>query len=67
MSKAELIKEIKDYKRTDAKNSMGCSENWYSFVYAMKQTFTIEEIEQMTDEELKKLERLADNIQEGLY
>ena len=49
------------------KNSMGRSENWYDFEYAMSKTFTIEEIKKMTDPEVNNLKRLATNIQEGLY
>lgn len=49
------------------RNSMGCSENWYNFEYAMEQTFTKEEIEKMSDTEFAHLKRLASNIQEGLY
>ena len=36
-------------------------------VFAMKETFTPEEIQSMTDRECELLERLATNIQEGLY
>ena len=46
---------------------MGCSENWYNSYYAMKETFTREEIESMTDTEIENLIKLADNIAEGLY
>lgn len=67
MSREELIKQIKEYKSSDARNSMGCSENWYSFTYAMKETFTLKEIENMTEREIQLLNKLADNIQEGLY
>ena len=67
MSKEELIKEITEYKKTDARNRMGCSEDWYSFAYAMKETFTLEEIKNMTEREIELLYKLADNIQEGLY
>lgn len=67
MCREELIKEILEYKSTDARNSMCCSENWYSFPYAMKETFTLEEIENMSEREIQLLYKLADNIQEGLY
>ena len=63
----ELIIGIEKYKDTKARNSMGCSENWYNFFFAMKETFTLEEIQSMTDRECELLERLATNIQDGLY
>ena len=46
---------------------MGCSENWYNFYYAMKETFALEEIQNMTERECDLLARLATHIQEGLY
>ena len=46
---------------------MGCSENWYSPYYAMKETFTKEEIENMSDREINNLIKLAENIMEALY
>ena len=46
---------------------MGCLENWYNFEYAMEKTFSKEEIEKMSDTEFAHLNRLAINIQEGLY
>lgn len=49
------------------RNRMGCSESWYDFEYAMEQTFSKEEIEKMSDTEFVHLNRLAINIQEGLY
>jgi len=49
------------------RNSMGCLENWYDFEYAMTQTFSKEEVEKMSDTEFAHLDRLATNIQEGLY
>lgn len=49
------------------RNLMGCSENWYNFEYAMMQTFDEEEIKNMSDTEFAHLNRLASNIQEGLY
>lgn len=67
MKANELMIGIERYKDTKAHNSMGCSENWYNFFYAMKETFTPEEIQNMTDRECELLERLATKIQEGLY
>ena len=67
MKASEIISEIENLNIQSSHNSMGCSENWYNFFYAMKETFTIEEIKEMTDRECSLLERLADSIQEGLY
>ena len=50
-----------------ARNRMGCSEDWYDVFYAMKQTFTKEEVEAMSDDELNNLFRLAGSIQDALY
>lgn len=67
MSKEDLIKKIKDYKISGERNSMGCMEDWYNYVWAFKQTFSIEEIENMSQKQIDDLIRLATNIQEGLY
>jgi lysyl-tRNA synthetase class I len=67
MDKTKLIEEINNNKETPLKNRMGCSENWYDPVYAMKRTFTIEEIKNMTEKEIQDLLKLANNIQDGLF
>lgn len=67
MTTNKLIEGIEKYTNSTARNSMGCSENWYNFFFAMKNTFTFEEMKNMTDRECELLERLATNIQEGLY
>ena len=67
MDKERLIDLIKNYQPTKARNSMGCSEGWYDFVFAMKQTFSIEEIENMSQHEIDLLGRLHDATAEGLY
>ena len=67
MNKEDLIKKIKDYKISGESNSMGCMEDWYNYVFAFKQTFSIEEIENMSQKQIDDLIRLATNIQEGLY
>lgn len=46
---------------------MGCSENWYNAYFAISETFSMEEIEAMSENELNNLVKLADNIAEGLY
>lgn len=65
--KEKLLKYIDNPVLTDTRNLMGCSENWYNPYYAMKETFTKEEIVSMTDKEINNLIKLAENIMEALY
>ena len=65
--KEKLLEYIDKPVLTDARNSMGCSENWYNPYYAMKETFTKEEIENMPDKEIDNLIKLSENIMEALY
>lgn len=69
MNKKELIEEIKKYQEPSPakRNIMGCNESWYDYVYAIKETFPLEEIERMSQNEIDDLIRLATKIQEGLY
>ena len=67
MTKEEIINNIKNVGTTTARNSMGCSENWYNPYYAIKMTFSMEEIENMSEDELNNLVKLGENISEGLY
>lgn len=65
--KEKLIEYINKPIVTDARNKMGCSENWYNAYYAIKETFSIEEIQSMSDKEVENLVRLADEIGLALY
>ena len=65
--KEKLFEYINKPIVTNAKNSMGCSENWYNAYYAIKETFSIEEIESMSDKEIENLVRLANEIGISLY
>ena len=67
MSKEKLLKYLDAPVETTARNRMGCSENWYDPYYAMKETFTREQIENMLESEIQNLLKLAQNISEGLY
>ena len=67
MIKEEIINGIKNVKLTNARNSMGCSENWYNSYYAIKMTFSMEEIENMSEKELNNLVKLGNAISDGLY
>ena len=47
---------------------MGKSENWYNPYYSIMQTFSEEEIKNNMSEELvEKLVKLAETIADGLY
>ena len=65
--KEKLLGYIDKPVLTDARNSMGCSENWYNPYYAIEETFTKEEIENMSDSEINNLIELAENIMAALY
>lgn len=65
--KEKLLKYINNPILTDVRNKMGCSENWYNAYYAIKETFSIEEINSMCNKEIENLVRLADEIGMALY
>lgn len=65
--KEKLLEYIRNPVTTTARNSMGCSENWYSPYFCIKETFSFEEVEKMDDSEIERLIKLADRIGEALY
>lgn len=65
--KEKLFEYVNKPLTTNARNSMGCSENWYNAYYAIKETFSIDEILSMSDKEIENLVRLADEIGLALY
>lgn len=65
--KEELLKYIANPTLTTARNLMGCDENWYNPYYAIKETFTKEDIENMSDKEIENLIKISENIQSYLY
>ena len=67
MTKEEIIKEIKNVKAIQGHNIMGCSENWYNPYYAIRETFTMEELEAMSENELNNLVKLGETLSEALY
>lgn len=69
MTKEEIINNIKNTSLvgTSARNSMSCSENWYNAYFSIKMTFSMEEIENMSENELNNLVKLGNTIAEGLY
>lgn len=69
LTKVLILQKIKESRtnKQDARNRMGCLENWYNPFWSISQTFTDDELEIMTDNELKNLYKLAENISDGLY
>ena len=65
--KSKVIEYIQQPKTTDARNRMGCSENWYNSYYAISQTFALEEVQAMSEMEVEHLVKLGDTIAEYLY
>lgn len=65
--KDELMEYVNNPILVSARNRMGCDENWYNPYFAIKETFTIDEIEKMPKSEISNLIRLAGKISEGLY
>ena len=65
--KSKVIEYIKHPITTDARNRMGCNENWYNSYYAISQTFTLEEVQAMSEMEVEHLVKLGDTIAEYLY
>jgi len=59
--------EYKDKPTNQGRNRMGCLESWYDPIFSITQTFTKEEIEKMTGDEVDDLWKLAEAIAEGLY
>jgi hypothetical protein len=65
--KEELLEYIDAPIVTQARNRMGCDENWYNPYYAIKETFSREKIENMSEEEVENLVELANEIGLALY
>ena len=67
MTGKELIEDYKKIKWTTARNSMGCDENWYNEVFAIYNTFSEEEILNMSEREIELLMRLGFKMSEAFY
>lgn len=68
-NKEKILEYIASYKSPDkiVRNSMGCDESWYDSYYAIKETFSVEEIESMSENEVDNLVCLGNNIANALY
>ena len=68
-NKEKILEYIALYKAPDKimRNRMGCDESWYDPYYAIKETFSVKEIESMSEKEVDNLVRLANNIADALY
>jgi len=67
MTKEEILNKVKNITTTTERNSMGCSENWYNWFYALRETFGIEKLEKMSEEELNDLLKLAEVLADAFY
>jgi len=66
-TKKEILNRCENVEVTTARNSMGCTENWYNPSWALVEVFGIEKLMVMSETELQNLARLAEEISEGLY
>lgn len=68
-NKEKILIYIVSYKIPDKmmRNSMCCNESWYNAYYAIKETFSIGEIQSMSDKEIENLVKLANEIGLALY
>ena len=65
--KENILAYAKSPVTTAARNIMGCSENWYDEFFSITNTFTVEELEAMSEEEIDHLYSLAYKISSNLY
>lgn len=67
MNKLEILQKIKDVKPTEGRNSMGAIESWYNAYYMLSKCFTEEELQNMEENQLNNLVKLADFAGEVFY
>lgn len=67
MSKSKILHKIATAKPREGRNIMGCPESWYDSYYAIGQTFSRKELDDMTEKELNNLVKLADSMSEAFY
>lgn len=63
----EYVEGPKEDIASKGQNRMGCFEVWYDPFFAMRETFSLEQIKSMSDKEINNLIKLAKNIQDNLY
>lgn len=56
-----------EYDKSKGFNSMGVSENWYNPHLLIKESFTKEELDSMTERELELLLRLSNSATDIFY
>ena len=66
-TKEKILEEIKNASKSNEHNIMGTNESWYNAYYALQQTFTMEQLEEMSYVELIHLITLADKMAEAFY
>lgn len=65
--KESILNAYDNWEPLNARNSMGCQEDWYCSHYAISRTFSRDEVEKMDDATIDLLIRLADSIADALY
>lgn len=63
----KCLEALEYEKNNNMRNRMGCSETWYNPYYAIGMTFSEEELNEMSANELQNLVRLAETLAEALY
>jgi len=56
-----------DIPETGKRNRMGCSEDWYNPYFAFAKTFTMGDLDKMSEQEIRNILKIAGKIQEALY
>ena len=51
----------------NARNRLGCSEDWYNVYFAISRTFSREEVEKMDNQMISRLVRLAVKLSDAFY
>lgn len=70
LSKDDIIAlclQYGDFDDSLGVNLMHCNENWYNRYYCILHTFGLDRLKEMSEDELKDLLTLTDNITQGLY
>ena len=65
--KEKILDAYQNWKPTNARNSMGCPEDWYCYPFSISRTFSREEVEEMDEKTISYLVRLANNLSDAFY